>query len=336
MKYALKTSVIFFIIFVNMSYAANQTDWKTWVVELRQEAIEQGISPILFDNVFRDIKEPHHRVLHFDKTQPEKRITFNQYRKTRIDAFRITLGVKEYKKHKVLLEQVSQDFGVSPCFILAFWGIESSYGRFKGDFPVIRSLATLAYDNRRADYFRAQLLVALHILNEGHVSLADFKGEWAGASGNPQFLPISWKKYAVDYDHDGHKDIWNSYPDSFASIANYLVQNGWQRGEPWGIEVTLPEDFPDTLEGRKIKKTINEWVQLGVRPAYGFVLPQNESLQASIIQPYGGPAFMAFKNFRVIMRYNNSIFYAGSVGYLADQICSKIHKEQAVFASEAK
>lgn len=334
MEKLIKIFIIFFTLFVTTSFAANRPDWNTWVAELRQEAIAQGINPTLFDDVFRDIKEPNRRVLHFDKTQPEKRITFNQYRKTRIDAYRITLGVRAYKKNETMLNQVSADFGVSPCFILAFWGIESSYGHFKGSFPVIRSLATLAYDNRRADYFRAQLLVALHILNEGHVSLSDFKGEWAGASGHPQFLPISWKTYAVDYDGDGHKDIWNSYPDVFASISNYLVKNGWQTGQPWAIEVTLPKDFPNALEGKETKKTVAEWKQMGVKPAYGFMFPQNESLDASIIQPYGGPAFMAFKNFSVIMRYNNSIFYAGSVGYLADQICKRIHKTQGVFANE--
>jgi len=269
--------------------------------------------------------------LHFDKTQPETRITFDKYRKTRIDPYRITLGVREYKKNRELLEKVSQDFGVSPCFILSFWGIESSYGRFKGDFDVIKSLATLAYDSPRSQFFRKQLFLALHILNEGHVTKSDFKGEWAGASGHPQFLPSSWKKYAVDYSGDGKKDIWHNFPDIFASIANYLVQNGWQSGQPWAIEVQVPKSFPENLEGRKITKTVAEWVSMGIKPTYGFTLPEDRSMEASIIQPYGGPSFMAFKNFSVIMRYNNSTFYAGAVGFLADSICKKVNKSDAVW-----
>lgn len=331
MKYLTYALAAMMVLIASNSFAASRPSWNQWVSQLRQEAVSQGVSPAVFDDAFRDIKRPNKRVLHFDKTQPEKRITFNKYRKTRIDAYRIKLGVREYKKNKQLLEQISQEFGVSPCFILSFWGIESSYGRFKGSFPVIRSLATLAYDSRRGKFFRGQLLVALHILNEGHVSKHDFKGEWAGASGHPQFLPTSWKKYAVDYDRDGRKDIWNDYPDVFASIANYLVQNGWKSGQPWAIEVKAPKNFPKHLEGRKVTKTVAEWIKMGIKPAYGFMLPRDHTMKASIIQPYGGPSFMAFKNFRVIMRYNNSTFYAGSVGYLADSICKKVHKSKAVW-----
>lgn len=313
-------------------YAANTVSWTTWVQQLRQEAVNQGVNPVLFDNIFKGMV-PDTRVLHFDRTQPEKRITFNDYRKSRIDAYRIKLGISEYKKNQQILNAIAEHYGVSPCFILAFWGIESSYGRFKGSFPVIKSLASLAYNSPRANFFRGELLVALQIVNDGHVSLGDFKGEWAGASGNPQFLPTSWKRYAVDYDGDGHKDIWNSLPDTFASIANYMKVNGWQTGQPWAIEVNLPANFSDELTTQKVPKTVAEWVQMGIKPAYGFQLPANQSLIATIVQPYGGPAFMTFKNFNMIMRYNNSTFYAGSVGYLADSICKGATKKDAVFGN---
>lgn len=326
MKKCICLVIVLMLGMINGVFAQSRVSWNEWVSQLRQEAISQGINPRLFDDVFSEIKQPNRRVLHFDKTQPEKRLTFNKYRKTRIDPYRITLGARAYKKHKAMLNEIGQKYGVSPCFILSFWGIESSYGHFKGNFPVIKSLATLAYDSRRGEFFRGQLLVALHILNDGHVSREDFKGEWAGASGHPQFLPTSWKRYAVDYNQDGLKDIWNTYPDVFASIANYLVQNGWQSGQPWAIEVKVPKNFPESLEGRDVKKTVQQWVKMGVKPAYGFVLPKDENMMASIVQPYGGPSFMAFQNFNVIMRYNNSTFYAGSVGFLADQICKKIHK----------
>lgn len=321
-----------FLLFSVTVYANAQIPWSVWVQQLRQEAVSQGVNPVLFDNIFKGMA-PDTRVLHFDRTQPEKRITFNQYRKSRIDAFRIKLGVSEYKRNQQILNVIAEHYGVNPCFILAFWGIESSYGRFKGSFPVIKSLASLAYNSPRADFFRSELLVALQIVNDGHVSLGDFKGEWAGASGNPQFLPTSWKRYAVDYDGDGHKDIWNSLPDTFASIANYMKINGWQTGEPWAIEVDLPANFPTELTTQKVQKTVAEWVQMGIKPAYGFQLPANQTLLAKIVQPYGGPAFMAFKNFSMIMRYNNSTFYAGSVGYLADSICKGATKKDAVFGS---
>lgn len=309
--------------------------WNVWVKELKREAVSDGIDPYLFDDVFQNIR-PNRRVIHFDRTQPEKRLTFLKYRKTRIDAFRIRLGVSKYKKNRALLERVGSEYGVNPCFITALWGIESSYGHFKGSFPVIKSLATLAYDGRRGAFFKKELLLALHILNDGHVSRANFKGEWAGASGHPQFLPSSWHKFAVDYNGDGRKDIWNTYPDVFASVANYLKQNGWQTGKPWSIQVKLPAHFPKNLIGYKQKKTIYEWLKLGVKPAYGFMIPKDKNLMASILRPYGGPSFMIFKNFRVLLRYNNSTYYAGSVGYLADNICKKIHRKKNVFINRPK
>ncbi len=191
-----------------------------------------------------------------------------------------------------------------------------------GEFPVIKALSTLAYDSDRAPYFRSELLIALHILSEGHVSAEHFKGEWAGASGHPQFMPSSWRKYAVDYDKDGHKDIWGDYADAFASIANYLSKNGWHRGQPYVIPVQLPASLTEADTGLKITKTAADWLSLGVKPETE-LSSQALNLPAAIIRPTGGPDYMVFNNFRVIMKYNNSIFYAGSVGYLADKICSR-------------
>ena len=194
-----------------------------------------------------------------------------------------------------------------------------------GNFPVIKSLATLAYDSNRPAFFRKELFLALHILNEGHVSLAQFKGEWAGASGQPQFLPTSWVKYAVDYDEDGRKDIWTSKPDVFASIANYMKINGWRTGDPWAIYVSLPANFDAKLQGKSIVKPVSEWTKLGVRTTTGETLP-NQDMPASIVQPNGGPVFLAFPNYKMILRYNNSIYYAGAIGYLADSICMRTNK----------
>lgn len=317
-----KFLLIIGLFFSFSALADNTQSWHKWLQELRFEAVAQGISPELFDRVFDRMPAPSRKVKHYAKTQPEHRLTFYKYRKSRISKYRILIGQRKFKKNKALLEEVGHNFGVDPCVITAIWGMETSYGSFMGSFPVLKSLATLAYDSRRQTFFRKQLLLALHIVQDGHVSLEDYKGEWAGASGQPQFLPSSWVNYAVDYNQDGKKDIWKTKADVFASIANYLKQKGWQRGEPWAIQVKVPANFNKDLEGKKTIKSVRDWQAMGVRTLQGKALPY-QHLNASIIQPYGGPTFLAFKNFRVIMRYNNSTYYAGSIGYLSDQICRR-------------
>ncbi len=297
-----------------------QQSWTQWVAGVREEAIQQGIPPSLFDEAFAGIHEPSRKIKGFMHSQPEHRLTFLKYRNTRVDNYRIAIGRKEYKKNKEVLDEIARQYGVNPCFIVSFWGMETSYGTYMGNFPVIKALATLAYDSNRKDFFRKELFIALRILKEGHVSLDDFKGEWAGASGQCQFLPSSWVKYAVDYEGNGRKDIWKSKPDVFASIANYMKKNGWQTGQPWAIQVKLPPKFDMKLEGKSIVKPVSEWNALGVRTENGQPLPY-QNLQASIVQPLGGPTFLAFPNYKMILRYNNSIYYAGAIGYMADKIC---------------
>lgn len=311
--------VVLAMLLLNQVVFAEQS-WNQWLAGVKEEALQQGISPALFDQAFAGIHEPSRQIKGFMHSQPEHRLTFMKYLSSRVDGYRIAIGRKEYKKNKQVLEEIGHSYGVNPCFIVSFWGMETSYGTYMGNFPVIKALATLAYDSKRKDFFRKELFIALHILKEGHVSLADFKGEWAGASGQPQFLPSSWVRYAVDYDGDGRKDIWKSKPDVFASIANYMKQNGWQAGEPWAIQVKLPAKFDMKLEGKTIIKPVSEWDALGVRTEDGKALPY-QNLQASIVQPFGGPTFLAFPNYKMILRYNNSIYYAGAIGYLADKIC---------------
>ncbi len=305
--------------FFSISGYAKQS-WQVFLKEVRQEAMSQGIRPTIVDQAFHGLYAPNWTVLRYDRAQPEKRLTFLSYRNTRSDKFRISMGKSEFKKHQALLAQIARSYGVSDCFIVSLWGLETSYGHYMGNFPVIHSLATLAYDDRRADFFHNELLIALRILNDGHVRLKDFKGEWAGASGQPQFLPSSWNDYAVDYDGDGRKDIWNSLPDAFASIANYLYKNGWKHNEPWAIPVTVPAHFDTQLMSPDITKTIAEWQRLGVRAQPGEMLP-NTNYEVSVIKPLGGPNMMIFNNFKVIMKWNHSTYYAGTVGYLAENIC---------------
>lgn len=312
--------VLALLLCFNQELWSETQSWKQFVTGVREEAMEQGIRPAIFDDAFAGIHEPNRQIKGLMRSQPEHRLTYIKYRNTRVDSYRIAIGKKQYQKNKQLLEEIGQKFGVNPCFIVSFWGLETSYGSYMGNFPVVKSLATLAYDSKRKEVFRKELFLALHILNDGHVDLDRFKGEWAGATGQPQFLPSSWVKYAVDYDGDGRKDIWQSKPDVFASIANYMRENGWQAGEPWAIQVKLPANFNRKLEGKTTVKSVSEWNALGVRTEDGKSLPY-EDLQASVIEPLGGPTFLAFPNYRMILRYNNSIYYAGAIGYLADKIC---------------
>ena len=310
------------LMWFSSSTFANQQNWHQWIAEVRQEALSQGIPPSLFDKAFAGMSEPSRQVKGLAHSQPEHRLTFAKYLSSRVDNYRVIIGRKEFERNRAVLEKIGREYGVDPCFIVSFWGMESSYGSYMGNFPVIKSLATLAYESNRPAFFRKELFLALHILNDGHVSLDKFKGEWAGASGQPQFLPSSWVKYAVDYDGDGHKDIWSSKPDVFASIANYMKKNGWQTGEPWAVYVKLPANFDMKLEGKTTLKSVREWNAMGVRTESGQSLPY-ENLQASIVKPLGGPVFLAYPNYKMILRYNNSIYYAGAIGYLADKICKR-------------
>ena len=310
-----KIIIVCFIFFSTPLFA--KTDWQTYVNDLRTEAITKGIRPEVFDAAFQGMQEPHHKVLKLDRSQPEKRITYLQYRNSRVDAYRIKLGHQEMKKNTALLTKIGAQYGVDPTIIVSLWGLESSYGRFMGNFPVIRSLATLAYDNRRASFFRRELFFALEMVNDGHVALEKLKGEWAGGTGQSQFLPSSWHSYAVDYDGNGRKDIWNSLPDVFASIANYLAKNGWQANAPYSVTVTLPAQFDHALASLKVVKTVDEWEKLGVRVDAKHI---PATLPASIVEPDGGPAMMVFNNFKVIMKWNHSIYYAGTVEYLAEKM----------------
>lgn len=316
MKRTIFCVLISFAFLLQISPAApRKQSWRSWIRDVKQEAASQGIDKALLNRAF-DNMTPSQKHLRLDRNQPEKRITFLQYRKTRGDAYRIKLGKREYRKHRRLLESIGNSFGVDPYFIVSIWGLESSYGRFRGPYPVLRSLATLAYDTRRSAFFRKELFLALHILNEGQIELHRFKGEWAGATGQTQFLPSSWFNYAVDYNKDGHKDIWETYGDIFASIANYLAKNGWKKGQPCSSVVSLPYNFNHSLLSLKVTKSVHDWQQLGVRIHSSI----NPNWPASIIHPHGGPDMMVFNNFKVLMRWNYSIYYAGTVEYMAQKI----------------
>lgn len=312
---------LFSLLLSNHAFCENTLSWDDFIAKLRKEALADHIRPEIFDKAFAGMHAPSARVLHFDKTQPEKRLSFLTYRNSRIDHYRILLGRKELKRHQSALNKIKQQYGVSPCFILSIWGLETSYGRYKGDFPVMQSLATLTYDPRRSEFFHNELRNALRMLNDGDVQLQDFKGEWAGASGHCQFLPSTYMKYAASYNGHDKPDIWNNPHDAFASIANFLVQNGWHKNEPVAIEVTIPDDFDESYISTNATKTVEEWLTLGVQ-INSDELPDG-NLEASIIYPDGGPAYMTFNNFKILLQWNRSNYYVGALGYLAEEICQK-------------
>lgn len=295
-----------------------QQSWREFISGVQKEAIQQGITPSVVYKATAQLR-PSKKVLRLDRSQPEGRLTYLRYRNTRADAYRIKLGRRELAKHQPLLNTIADHYGVSPCFIVSLWGLETSFGRFRGSFPVIQSLATLAYDGRRGTFFRHQLMLALQILDQGHVELANYKGEWAGASGHPQFLPSSWHDYAVDYNQDGYRDIWNTLPDALASIANYLKGHGWIAGAPVSMTVRLPARFDRHLVGLESTKTVAQWRALGVRLDRGRW--PDPHMAASIVTPDGGPSLMVFNNFKVLMKWNRSVYYAGTVEYMANAVC---------------
>jgi membrane-bound lytic murein transglycosylase B len=295
-------------------------DFGTWLNELRSEALASGISANTVQSAFSGVKAPLPRVLALDQSQPEFVQTFTAYMRNRMSDARIARGRKLLQEHADLFARLEREYGVQPQYLVAFWALESNFGDDTGGFSVIDALATLAYDPRRADFFRTELLTALRIIDAGHVTPTAMTGSWAGAMGQCQFMPSTFMSYAKDGDGDGHIDIWRSVPDVMTSAANYLSRAGWQRGERWGREVVLPASFDFTQADPSVRKSVSQWNTLGVRRADGSPLGESDQL-GSIVVPAGakGPAFLGYANFQTIMVWNRSIFYAISVGHLADR-----------------
>ncbi len=300
--------------------AQNLQPFAEWLVELRAEARERGISEATLDAALADVK-PIIRVVELDRKQPEVTQTFAQYMEMRVTPALAEEGRAALDRHRELLEVVAREYGVQPRFIVALWGVETRYGKYGGSFPVVTSLVTLAYDGRRGDYFRRELLNALRILDEGHIAPERMTGSWAGAMGQNQFMPSSFIRFAVDHDGDGRRDIWNTPADVFASAANYLARSGWRSDQTWGRPVRLPEGFDASLAGHGVIKRLSAWQRLGVRRENGDDLPTRD-LKASVLLPGGedGPAFVVYDNYRTILKWNRSDYFGMSVGRLADLI----------------
>lgn len=313
-----------------------------WLDDLREEARAQGISESTLAAL--DEIAPLERVLELDNSQPEFVQTFTRYIDLRVTTGQVSRGQQLLQQHSSLLDEVRRRFGVQPHYLAAFWAIESNFGRATGGFSVLEALATLAYDPRRADFFRRELLTALKIIDDGHIAPERMSGSWAGAMGQLQFLPSVFDRYGVDGDGDGRIDIWNSLPDVFHSAANFLSQSGWQGDERWGREVVLPDSFDYSLSGTATRKSLAQWKDIGVSMLNGSPIPVVAGMEASVILPAGasGPAFLAYGNFRVTMAYNPSTFYALTVGHLADRfsggapIQNMPENEQALSVAEVR
>ncbi len=305
-----------------MSTAASAEDdaFSQWLADLRIEAAEKGISETTLDSALTGLS-PIERVIELDRHQPEFKLDFWTYQGKVVSSWRIRRGRELLDKHRSLLEKVSKQYGVPPRFLVAFWGIETNFGKTLGSFPVINSLVTLAYDPRRSSFFRRELLNALKIVDEGHIKAGDMMGSWAGAMGQVQFMPSTFVRYSMDADGDGRKDIWQTLPDIMESASNFLAQSGWQRGVTWGREVRLPSGFDSSLAGLETVKPLAQWQALGVRKIEGGNLPA-VNMKASLVLPakQESPAFLVYTNYRVIMRWNRSHYYAVAVGHLADRL----------------
>ena len=286
---------------------------------LQEQAIAAGVSRETASEVMA--KAEHlERVIELDRRQPEFTTTFADYLNRRVNDARISQGRELLQEHEELLARVTRETGVPAPYLLAFWGLETNFGSYFGKMSVPSSLTTLACDPRRSTFFSEQLVAALRIIDEGAIPADQMEGSWAGAMGHVQFMPTVFLQHAVDADGDGRRDLWNSLPDAMMSAGKFLQSMNWNGDYRWGREVLLPDNFDFSLaDGRRLP--LEQWREMGITDAFGKPLAR-EPIDAALVVPAGhqGPAFLAYDNFRVIMGWNRSEFYAIAVGHLADRI----------------
>lgn len=304
---------------VPASVLSNQLD--AFIPRLWPDARVRGVSRPVFDQAMRGLV-PDTDIIALLASQPEHSKTVAEYLAQVVSPARIETGQRKATELAPILERIERAYGVDRYVVLAVWGIETSFGASTGSRSVIRSLATLAVaDPRRPHYWRKELLTALVILQRGDISADRMTGSWAGAMGHTQFMPASFMAHAVDFDGDGRRDIWTSVPDALASAANYLKHAGWVAGEAWGYEAVPPDNFDFAHAAPTGARTLFDWLALGMSPPAGRkFLPSRGHLQAMLPAGARGPAFLVTRNFRALMRYNNSVSYALAVGHLADRI----------------
>ncbi|HSW04023.1 lytic murein transglycosylase [Aquabacterium sp.] len=287
-----------------------------WVTRLRPGLQAAGIHEATLRAAFDEVQYLP-RVVELDRAQPEFTRAVWDYLDSAVTPQRIALGQDKLLQFRGEAEAAAARYGVPPDIVVAIWGIESNYGSHYGNTPTIDALATLGFEGRREDWARSQLLAALKILQSGDIARANMLGSWAGAMGQTQFMPSAFLAYAVDGDGDGRRDIWGSMADVMCSTANFLARAGWQTGQPWGVEVKLPQAFDPGRADTELRQPAAQWAAEGVTTLDGAPLPA--FADGAILLPAGarGPAFLVGPNFRAILRYNNSTSYALAVGLLA-------------------
>ncbi|HJR61303.1 MAG TPA: lytic murein transglycosylase [Vicinamibacterales bacterium] len=301
-----------------------------WLVDLRAEAIERGISAELIDRAFADVK-PVEQILERDRTQTEFVLDLDDYIRRRLTPSTVRLAQRMHTKHRAVLQRVERTYGVPSRIVVSVWGLESNFGRFAGVRPTIPALVTLAYDPRRATMFRNELFSALEIVDRGDIELERLKGSWAGALGQPQFMPSSYLEYAQDFDGDGRKDIWSSHADVFASIAFFLQKHGWTPGQAWGREIRVPPvlqkaalAIPRREAGCRARRLmtdprpLTEWRKMGLKTTGNRPLPAS-AMPASLVEA-GARTFLLYDNYEALLGYNCAHSYALSVGLLANRL----------------
>ncbi len=287
---------------------------------MRRDARAAGITAAVLDRAFAGL-QPNPRVIELDRHQPEFTLTWAQYRSRIVSDARVARGRQLLAQNRALLGAVAARYGVPAGIVVGIWGLESNYGQSTGGFNVIDALATLAWEGRRAAFFRAELMDALRILQSGDITLAQMTGSYAGAMGQTQFMPDSFLKYAVDYSGSGRRDIWNDLGCVFASTANYLAREGWQPGVPWGEIARLSPAFDPSLAGHDHRRPLAEWRRLGVGRTGAQPLPPTTPAAVLLPGGAGGEAFLAYQpSYRAIYRYNPSDFYCISVGLIGDLV----------------
>jgi membrane-bound lytic murein transglycosylase B len=302
-----------------------------WLQEFIAEARDRGYGDDLIARTLAGL-EPLPRVITSDRSQAELVVGFERYYRTRVTSTFVRRGRELARQHSELLDRIEDEYDVQRRFIVAIWGIETRYGRVTGRTPVFQALATLAWEPRRSDFFRGELFNALSMVSRGHIDAKSMTGSWAGAMGQPQFMPSSYLKFAEDFDRDGRRDIWRSTPDALASIANYLDEWGWDDEYTWGREVRIPPEARERIAEETTRRTegcfamrsmteripLDEWRRLGVRRADGGPLPDGD-VKAGLVET-DTRTFLVYDNYDAILRYNCAHYYALTVALLADQI----------------
>jgi len=312
--------ILFCVLLCPNVVVAQDAEFAQCLSELQHRARSEQLSTHVVDEVLANLKQQT-RVIELDRSQPEFTQTFADYFQQRVTAERIEQGQELLDQYEVFLTDLTRKYGVPGRYLVAFWGLETNFGSYLGKMPTLDSLATLACDERRSEFFTNELMQALALLERESLTPAEMRGSWAGAMGHTQFMPSAYMLYATDGDGDGHVNLWRSERDALASGANFLVNLGWQKGQRWGREVLLPDDFPYEKTGLNNSQPVTYWKGLGVSFANGNPIPDID-MQASVLVPAGhsGPAFLVYQNFDVILQWNRSENYALAVGLLADRL----------------